>query len=299
MRLPVGALDAMRLLPGQSGVLAARDTAAVSEMGGQSKKMRTSRADEELQGFATELAAAQELLYAAGSAALLVILQGMDAAGKDGTIKHVMSGVNPQGCSVTSFKEPSSEELGHEFLWRAAKALPAYGRIGIFNRSHYEDVVIVRVHPDLLSSRFGDGRIGAEATLWGQRYEDINAFEHHLHRNGTRVVKIFLHVSKDVQRTRLLERLEDSTKFWKFSPSDLTERNYWEQYQEAYDEALAATSTSWAPWYVVPADHKHVMRALVAGILVHEIDELHLSLPVVPGSLLSQIDAAKAALLVT
>lgn len=299
MRLSSRVLHAMQVPPGQGAALATRDTAAVTETSAQSKQSRTGQADEQLQSFTAELAAAQELLYASGSAAILVVLQGMDAAGKDGTIKHVMSGVNPQGCSVTSFKEPSSEELAHELFWRATKALPAYGHIGMFNRSHYEDVVTVRVHPNLLASRFGDGGSRSQTTLWEQRYDEINAFEQHLFRNDTRVVKIFLHVSKEVQRKRLLEHLEDPAKYWRFSPSDLTEHSYWEQYQAAYEEALAATSTSWAPWYVVPADHKHVMRALVAGILVHVIDDLHLSLPEVALSMLTQIDAARTALLRT
>lgn len=296
-KLDSGTVDALRVAPGETDVLGRRDSAFVSGNGALGKRLRNGLADEELQGFTTELARAQELLYASGSASLLVILQGMDAAGKDGTIKHVMSGVNPQGCTVTSFKQPSVEELGHDFLWRAAKVLPERGRIGIFNRSYYEDVVVVRVHPELLDDRYGHGGTAPPPTLWRQRFEDIVAFERHLHRNGTRIVKLFLHISNGVQRKRILDRLGDPAKYWKFSSSDLAERRYWDQYKAAYDDALAATSTTWAPWYVIPADHKHVLRALVAGILVREIDELGLTLPVPSPSRLAEIEAAKARLL--
>ena len=190
--------------------------------------------------------------------ALLLIFQALDAGGKDGTIKHVMSGVNPEGCEVFSFKEPSREELRHDFIWRCAKVLPERGRIGIFNRSYYEEVLVVRVHPEMLAPQHLPSGSEAGSRLWQGRYEDINNFEHHLHRSGTRVVKFFLHVSKEEQRRRLLARLDDPAKQWKFSPADLAERSHFDEYQQAYEEALTATSTSWAPWYVVPADEKPV-----------------------------------------
>jgi PPK2 family polyphosphate:nucleotide phosphotransferase len=225
----------------------------------------------------TELADAQELLYSTSSRALLVILQGLDAAGKDGTIKHVMSGVNPQGCVVTSFKEPSTEELAHDFLWRSEIHLPPTGYIGLFNRSYYEDVVVVRVHPDRLSPQPNRGGRPLPASFWRLRHDDINAFERHLDRNGTHLVKFFLHLSKEEQRRRLLDRLDDPTKHWKFSPADLAERSYWSDYQSVYEEVLTATSTKWAPWFVIPADDKHVARALVAWIIVRGIEAMALS----------------------
>ena len=254
-------------------------------------------AEEDLRSFVDELAASQELLWANGTHALLVVLQAMDAAGKDGTIKHVMSGVNPQGCEVTAFKQPSAEELGHDFLWRAAKALPGRGRIGIFNRSYYEEVLVVRVHPELLARGTAVPGKGPAKAVWRDRYEDINAFELHLHRNGTRIVKIFLHVSREEQKRRFLERLDDPAKYWKFSAADLAERGHWDDYMAAYEEALTATSTAWAPWYVVPADHKYTLRALVGGIVVHTIDEMDLPPPQVAPDGLEALARAKAELL--
>jgi len=225
-----------------------------------------------------ELGAEQSLLYASGRYAVLVILQGMDAAGKDGTINHVMSGVNPQGCQVTAFKKPSAEELEHDFLWRCVKALPARGRIGIFNRSYYEEVIVVRAHPGLLDAqKLPPGKRGR--SFWKARYEMINAFERHLVRSGTLVLKFFLHVSKKEQKRRFLERLDEPTKKWKFSASDIAERGFWKDYMDAYEAALSATSTPWAPWYVVPADQKWVMHAIVADILVSTIKSLDLRYP--------------------
>jgi len=225
-----------------------------------------------------ELGAEQSLLYASGRYAVLVILQGMDAAGKDGTINHVMSGVNPQGCQVTAFKKPSPEELEHDFLWRCVKALPARGRIGIFNRSYYEEVIVVRAHPALLDAqKLPPGKRGR--SFWKARYEMINAFERHLVRSGTLVLKFFLHVSKKEQKRRFLERLDEPTKKWKFSASDIAERGFWKDYMDAYEAALSATSTPWAPWYVVPADQKWVMHAIVADILVSTIRSLDLRYP--------------------
>ncbi|HVS68930.1 MAG TPA: PPK2 family polyphosphate kinase, partial [Mycobacteriales bacterium] len=236
-------------------------------------------AQADLEKYKAELQRVQTLLYANGTTALLLVFQALDAAGKDGTIGHVMSGVNPQGCSVTSFKQPSAEELRHDFLWRCAKALPERGRIGIFNRSYYEDVLAVRVHPELLSAHDSARPGKPRPRLWEERYEDINAFEHHLDRTGTRVVKFFLHVSKDEQRRRFLARLDDPAKRWKFSPADVAERAHFDEYMQAYEAALSATSTKHAPWYVIPADHKPTMRALVAGVIVGVVDQLGLSLP--------------------
>jgi PPK2 family polyphosphate:nucleotide phosphotransferase len=304
VRLDAGLVDALRVKAGQAAGLAARPT--VGSLGGPESGHQ--EVDAELSGFVGELEAAQEVLYASDAASVLVVLQGLDAAGKDGTIKHVMSGLNPQGCEVTSFKQPSVEELHHDFLWRAGKALPARGHIGIFNRSHYEDVLVVRVHPEMLAALHlpgldlpadaGPGAADAvPASFWRKRCDDINAFELHLHRNGTQMVKFFLHTSKDEQRRRLLARLDDPTKHWKFSASDLAERQYWDDYQLAYEAALSATSTVSAPWYVIPADAKHVARALVAGILAATIEDLHLSTPPVSAETRREILAAKAQLL--
>jgi len=223
------------------------------------------------------LSDAQELLWASDSHALLVVLQGMDASGKDGLLKHVMSGLNPQGCQVNSFKRPSDEEVEHDFLWRYAKALPPRGRIGIFNRSHYEDVLVVRVHPEWLDREKLSAKRGH--SLWEHRYEDINQFEKHLARNGTVILKFFLHVSKKEQKRRLLERLEDPAKHWKFSAADLAERAFWNEYVEAYEDALSATSTKHAPWFIIPADHKWVARLLVSEILTRAIQGLRLKFP--------------------
>ena len=228
----------------------------------------------------SELAAAQNVLYATDRYSVLIVLQAMDAAGKDGTIKHVMSGVNPQGCQVFSFKKPSDEELDHTFLWRYSKALPERGRIGIFNRSYYEDVLVVRVHPQILAGqKLPDGKRGEK--FWKQRFDDINQFERHLTRNGTTVVKFFLHLSKDEQRKRFLERLTNPDKHWKVSDADVNERQYWDDYQNAFEDAFRHTSTKWAPWYVIPADHKWVARVLVASILTRAIKDLKLKMPTV------------------
>jgi PPK2 family polyphosphate:nucleotide phosphotransferase len=231
-----------------------------------------------LAGGVQELAKAQELLWASDTNALLVVFQALDAAGKDSTIKHVMSGVNPQGVQVVSFKQPSSEELDHDFLWRTSKALPERGRIGIFNRSHYEEVVALHVHPEWLDKqRLPSGDRGPG--FWAGRHEDINAFERHLDRNGTRVVKLFLNVSKAEQKRRFLARLDEPGKQWKFSAADLAERAHWDDYMRVFEEAITATSTPWAPWYVLPADHKPVMQAMVAAILIETIGSLDLSWP--------------------
>ena len=220
----------------------------------------------------------QELLYAQGEHALLLIFQGMDAAGKDSAITHVMSGISPLGTDVHAFKQPSSEELSHDFLWRAVKVLPARGRIGIFNRSYYEDVLVVRVHPHLLAEqRLPQDRVTRH--VWKERLEDIRGFERHLWRNGTTVRKFFLHVSRSEQQRRLLERLDDPVKNWKFSVGDIPERAKWNAYMDAYRKAIAATSTAHAPWYVIPADHKWFAHVLVAEIIVQALDDLYLAVP--------------------
>jgi PPK2 family polyphosphate:nucleotide phosphotransferase len=224
------------------------------------------------------LRARQELLYAQNEYALLLIFQGMDASGKDSAIKHVMSGINPQGTEVHSFKAPSTEELSHDFLWRAVKALPGRGRIGIFNRSYYEEVLVVRVHPELLASE----RLPASCVtprVWRERFEDIGAFERYLSRNGTIIRKFFLYVSRSEQRKRLLERLDDPAKNWKFSAGDLLERAKWHRYMSAYRDALAATSRDIAPWYVIPADHKWFAHVVIADIIVKALDDADLSFP--------------------
>lgn len=239
-----------------------------------------------------ELADAQDLLYASDTYSVLVIFQAMDAAGKDGTIKHVMSGVNPQGCQVYSFKTPTTEELDHNFLWRCMKALPERGRIGIFNRSYYEDVLVVRVHKELVANqRVPNAK--PNKTLWKERYEDINAFEQHLVRNGTVILKFFLNVSKKEQKKRFLERLNTPDKNWKFSVNDIKERQYWDDYMEAYEDAIKATSTPWAPWYVIPADRKYIARAAVADILARTIQSLELSYPKVSAEQKLELKKAK------
>ena len=242
------------------------------------KSERKRFAEEVLSQDVTALAAVQDRLYAANSWSILIILQAMDAAGKDGTIKHVMSGINPQGCQVTSFKHPSAEELDHNFLWRYARAVPERGRIGIFNRSYYEEVLVVRIHPDLVKAqRIPDSKVNDD--FWSNRFTDINAFEQHLTRNGTVILKFFLHLSKDEQRRRFLKRLKEPAKQWKFSPDDLKERAFWNDYMKAFEDAISATSTKWAPWYIIPADHKWVTRALVARIVTRTTESLDLRYP--------------------
>jgi len=226
-----------------------------------------------------QLSSLQSLLYAVDRHALLIIFQAMDAAGKDGVIKHVMSGVNPQGCQVSSFKHPSAEELDHDFLWRTTRFLPERGRIGIFNRSYYEEVLIVRVHPEILRAEKLPGDLLDPDSIWKERYRSITGLEDHLHRNGTRVLKFFLHLSKEEQRRRLLARIDDPRKNWKFSLDDVEERKYWKQYMEAYEACLAATSTRHAPWYVVPADDKPNARLIVSRILVDALESLDMSYP--------------------
>lgn len=266
--------------------------AQTEEMEELGKDALKERARQTLDQNLADLAQAQELLYADDRYAVLIVLQAMDAAGKDGTIKHVMSGVNPQGCQVFSFKKPSAEELDHTFLWRYTKCLPERGRIGIFNRSYYEDVLVVKVHPELLTAQHLSSK-KSDAKFWSQRYKDINAFERHLVRNGTVVLKFFLNVSKEEQKQRFLERLDRPDKHWKFSASDLAERAHWGRYQRAYSDCLSATSTDWAPWYVVPADHKWVTRAVVADVITTTIRSLNLKYPEVTDEKREQLAEAR------
>jgi PPK2 family polyphosphate:nucleotide phosphotransferase len=221
----------------------------------------------------------QEKLYAQDRWALLVVLQGLDAAGKDGVIKHVMSGVNPQGCSVSAFKAPSDEDLNHDYLWRSHKFVPERGKIGIFNRSYYEEVLIVRVHADLLKAQKLPTRLVTKR-IWDERYEDLNSFERYLTRNGVVVRKFFLHLSKEEQKKRLLERLEDPKKSWKFSMADVKERNSWKAYQQVYEEMIQKTAMKHSPWYVVPADNKWFTRLIVASVIIEALDALDLAFPV-------------------
>jgi PPK2 family polyphosphate:nucleotide phosphotransferase len=221
----------------------------------------------------------QSLLYAHDRYSLLLIFQAMDAAGKDGAIKHVMSGVNPQGCQVFSFKHPSAEELDHDFLWRTTRSLPERGRIGIFNRSYYEEVLIARVHSGIIGAQKLPAETLADPKIWEHRYASINDLEKHLHRNGTRIVKFFLHLSKQEQARRFLARVEDPEKNWKFSAGDLAERRLWKEYRSAYEACLSATSTKFAPWYVVPADDKQNARLIISRVIVDTLDSLEMSFP--------------------
>jgi PPK2 family polyphosphate:nucleotide phosphotransferase len=242
------------------------------------------------------LAALQEKLYAQNRWAVLAVFQAMDAAGKDGAIKHVMSGVNPQGCQVHAFKAPSAEELDHDFLWRIAKALPERGRIGIFNRSHYEEVLVARVHPEILEKqRLPENLIGND--IWDERHKSIRAFERHLARNGTLVLKFFLHVSKVEQRKRFLARLEEPGKRWKFDMNDVSERKLWDKYQQAYEDAIRHTSRPEAPWYVVPADNKGFARLVIAEAIVEAMEGLKLEYPKVEGPALKELEKVRRALL--
>lgn len=245
------------------------------------KPLYASKADylERLGAGTRHLSTLQDKLYAYDRYAILVIFQAMDAAGKDSAIRHVMSGVNPQGCQVFSFKHPSAEDLDHDFLWRTHRALPERGRIGIFNRSYYEEVLIVRVRPDILQAQRLPDFKHADKAFWDARFRSIVESELHLHRNGTRIVKFFLHVSKEEQRERLIARIDDPDKNWKFSEDDLTQRRHWDDYMRAYEDCLAHTSTAEAPWYVVPADDKKNARLIISQILVETLSSLDLAYP--------------------
>ena len=248
-----------------------------------------------LEGNRRRLVEMQELFWANGTYAMLIVLQGMDAAGKDSAIRHVMSGVNPQGCQVTAFKVPCEAELLHDFLWRNYKALPEKGTIGIFNRSYYEDVLIVKVRPEALQREKLPAKLEGKQ-FWAERYEDINMFERHLARNGTVVLKFFLHLSKKRQKQRFLKRLEDPDKYWKFSFNDLAERGRWDDYVEAYEEMVNMTSTDWAPWYIIPADKKWVAHASISEIIVSQIKKLNLKYPELSKDQTAALMKAKAEL---
>jgi PPK2 family polyphosphate:nucleotide phosphotransferase len=240
-----------------------------------------------------KLSSFQRLHYAFGRYAVLLIFQGMDAAGKDGAIRHVLSGVNPQGCEVFSFKQPSTEELKHDFLWRTTCRLPERGRIGIFNRSYYEEVLIVRVHPKMLRDQGLPAELLDEKTIWNERFRSIVDMEEHLYRNGTRIVKIFLHLSKGEQRNRFLERIDDPDKNWKFSLSDTHERKFWDDYMKAYEACLAATNTAHAPWYVVPADDKENARVIVSQIILDALSDLRMGYPKATANQLRELKAVR------
>ena len=255
-----------------------------------------SRAKEVLAMGVTSLAELQDKLYAQDKWAVLLIFQAMDAAGKDGAIKHVMSGTNPQGCQVYSFKSPSSDDLDHDYLWRCMKCLPNRGHIGIFNRSYYEEVLVVRVHPDFLAKQKMPPRL-VDKNIWDERFEDIRNFEQYLARNGVVVRKFFLHVSKKEQKRRFLERIDDPLKNWKFSSNDANERDYWDDYMKAYEEMIQETATKEAPWYVVPADNKWFTRVVVAGAVIETLASLDLAYPKVDEGKLKELAAAKKKLL--
>lgn len=290
-------LGSLRVAPGEAADIGRRATRLdLHELDGLNGEKREKAAKKLVKSRREQLAEIQELLFADDRYSVLMIFQGMDASGKDGTIKYVMSGVNPQGCDVRSFKQPSAEEIDHSFLWRYQKAVPERGRIGIFNRSYYEDVLVVRVHPEILAqSRLPDG--ARDERFWRARFDDINAFERHLARNGYVVLKFFLHVSKDEQRRRFLERLDEPEKHWKFSTSDLETRSRWDDYAQAFEAALTATSTEWAPWHVVPADDKWSMRVAVAQITVEALSGLDLRYPQPTAEKLALLEGARAQLL--
>jgi PPK2 family polyphosphate:nucleotide phosphotransferase len=263
---------------------------------GELKSEDKSRAKEALETGVEALATLQDILYAQDRWSVLLVFQAMDAAGKDGTIKHVMSGVNPQGCHVTSFKTPTSTDLDHDYLWRCTKELPERGRIGIFNRSYYEETLVVRVHPEFLAGQ----KLPSECVtkkIWDERFQDIRGLERYLHRNGTIVRKFFLHVSKKEQQRRFLERLDNPDKNWKFSANDAKERGFWNDYMNAYEETIRATATEDSPWYVVPADNKWFTRVVVAAAVIDALASLNLHYPRVGPAQKRELAAAKAALL--
>jgi len=263
---------------------------------GDLKSADKPRAKEALQNGVEAMAELQDVLYAQDRWSLLLIFQAMDAAGKDGTIKHVMSGVNPQGCQVSSFKGPTSEDLDHDYLWRCVKQLPERGRIGIFNRSYYEETLVVRVHPEFLAGQ----KLPKECVtkdIWKERFQDIRAFERYLHRNGTAVVKFFLHISKAEQQKRFLERLDDPDKNWKFSVNDARERSFWDDYMEAYEETIRETASEKSPWYVVPADNKWFTRVIVAAAVIDALAAMKLQYPKVSEAKRQELAATRKELL--
>ena len=263
---------------------------------GDLKSADKPRAKEALQNGVEAMAELQDVLYAQDRWSLLLVFQAMDAAGKDGTIKHVMSGVNPQGCQVSSFKGPTSEDLDHDYLWRCVKQLPERGRIGIFNRSYYEETLVVRVHPEFLAGQ----KLPKECVtkdIWKERFQDIRAFERYLHRNGTAVVKFFLHISKEEQQKRFLERLDDPDKNWKFSVNDARERSFWDDYMEAYEETIRETASENSPWYVVPADNKWFTRVIVAAAVIDALAAMKLQYPKVSEAKRQELAATRKELL--
>ncbi len=282
--------DDFRVRPGESVDLALRPTRIdpIHNSKREYKKL--------LRGHTESLSAQQELLYATNKHAILVIFQAMDAAGKDGCIKHVMSGVNPQGCDVFSYSHPTPVELRHDFLWRTTRDLPERGKIAIFNRSYYEEVLIVRVHPEILHGEdLPDD--GDDEAIWRERYNSIVGLERHLHRNGTRIVKFFLHLSKDEQCKRLLERIDKREKNWKIKLSDIEERKFWDQYQAAYECCLSATSSEESPWYIVPADNKRTARLIVSKIILNTLEQLHMSPPMLTPDRERQLQSMRSMLL--
>jgi len=254
------------------------------------------RAKESLVNGVDALAALQDMLYAQDRWSVLLIFQAMDAAGKDGAIKHVMSGINPQGCQVFSFKGPSAEDLDHDYLWRCMKCLPERGRIGIFNRSYYEETLVVRVHPEFLRAQKLPAELGGKK-IWENRYKDIRSFERYLARNGTLILKFFLNVSKDEQKKRFLARLDDPDKNWKFSPNDAKERGFWDDYMKAYEETIRNTATDYAPWYVVPADNKWFSRLVVAAAVIDGLASIKLEYPKVDEQRLQELEVARVSLM--
>jgi len=286
---PKNLVNPFRVTHGKHFRLAGHDPAGT---GGIRSKQH---AQEQLVRGVEKLAAAQEKLYAQNQWAVLLVFQALDAAGKDSTIKHVMSGVNPQGCQVFSFKTPSAEELNHDFLWRTTRCLPERGHIGIFNRSYYEEVLVVRAHPEFLAKQKLPPELVTKH-IWRERFEDINGLEQYLSRNGVVIRKFFLHVSKAEQRRRFLDRLKEPEKNWKFSAADVRERGYWDQYMHAYEEAIRATATKEAPWYVVPADNKWFTRIVVGAAIVEAVEKLDLQYPTVTPQQKKDLAAARAEL---
>ncbi len=281
------AVDAYRVKPGRKLKLHKYPTAVKALYRGEAD------ATAQLAAQVQRTSELQDILYASDRHSLLVIFQAMDAAGKDGAIKHVMSGVNPQGCQVSSFKQPSAEELDHDFLWRTALRLPERGRIGIFNRSYYEEVLVVRVHPQFLAAqKLPDGSAGSKQ-FWEQRLQSIREHEAHLHRSGTVVVKFFLHVSRDEQRRRFLDRIDHPDKNWKFNLGDVEERQYWDEYMNAYEKALSATSTRDSPWYVVPADDKKNTRLIISQVVNETLESLQLAYPKADRKRVAELAAAR------
>jgi PPK2 family polyphosphate:nucleotide phosphotransferase len=283
-------IEKFRVAPGEKARLHNRNTASTD--GYKTKEEAKGKLVRDI----ARMQEYQDIFYAADTYSLLIIFQALDAAGKDGAIKHVMSGLNPQGCQVASFKAPSSTELDHDYLWRCNVHLPERGRIGIFNRSYYEEVLVTRVHPTILAAQRLP-RESQKGNIWKRRFAEINNYESYLHDNGTKVLKFFLHLSKDEQKRRFLERIERPEKNWKLSPSDVKEREHWDDYQAAYEDAISHTSTEHSPWYVIPADHKWFARVAIADVVASTLKRLKLKYPTVTDAQREQLAEAKASLL--